>query len=92
MRIEPVNNQNFKLKRTSTIRYNPNATKTFSDIIQLENGKKVVIAKTYDKFGVLTEKLQYLKDSAGEWVRSKLKFYSGGKVYKELVGSRTGGS
>ena len=88
MKINSVNNQSFGLKRTSTIRYNSNATKTFTDTAHLQNGKKVVVAKTFDKFGVLQEKIQYLKDNAGNWVKSKLKFYSGGKVVKEIGGNK----
>jgi hypothetical protein len=88
MKINSVNNQSFGLKRTSTIRYNSNATKTFTDTVHLENGKKVIIAKTCDKFGAMTEKLQYVKDNAGNWVKSKLKFYTGGKVVKEIGGNK----
>lgn len=88
MKINSVNNQTFGLKRTSSIRYNPNATKTFTDTAHLQNGKKVVVAKTFDKFGVLQEKIQYLKDNAGNWVKSKLKFYTGGKVVKEIGGNK----
>lgn len=88
MKINAINNQTFGLNRTSIVRYNPNSTKTFSDIAHLENGKKVIIAKTYDKFGVMTEKLQYLKDSAGEWIKSKLQYFEGGKVVKTLKGRK----
>ena len=88
MKINAINNQTFGLNRTSIVRYNSNATKTFSDIVQLENGKKVIIAKTYDKFGVMTEKLQYLKDSAGEWIKSKLQYFEGRKVVKTLKGRK----
>ena len=86
MKINAINNQTFKLNRTSMVRYNPNSTKTFSDIAHLENGKKIVIAKTYDKFGNLIEKLQYLKDFSGEWIKSKLQYFEEGKVIKALKG------
>ena len=88
MKINAVDNQTFGLHKMSKIKYNPNATKTIADVVQFENGKRFVVAKTFDKFGVMTEKLHYLKDSMGNWVKSKLQYFKDGKLIKELKGSR----
>jgi hypothetical protein len=42
----------------------------------------------YDKFGTLTEKLSYLRDEAGEWVKSKLQIFKNGEVVKTLKGRK----
>ena len=42
----------------------------------LKNGKQIVIDKTYDKMGVLKEKLIYLKDELGIWIKHKVKNYN----------------
>lgn len=77
MPIQPNNNVNFGLNKTNRIRYNIfKDTKTLSDIVHLKNGKKIVINKTYDKMGVLKEKLIYLKDELGNWIKHKVKNYN----------------
>lgn len=88
MKINSINNSSFGLHRTTRTIYNPNATKTIADIVQLENGKRLTISKTYDKFGVMTDKLQYLKDESGKWIKSKLQYFEGGKVVKILKGGK----
>lgn len=52
------------------------------DNIQLNNGDKVFIQTQYlcdEKF----TKLLSLRDKLGNWVKSILRYYSNGKVYKE---------
>ena len=39
---------------------------------------------TVTENGELTQKLYYLSDKLGNWVKSKLKFYKGNKVYKVI--------
>ena len=88
MKINAVDNQTFGLNRTSRIIYNPNSTKTLVDIVQLQNGKRLTVSKTYNMFGVMTDKLQYLKDQTGNWIKSKLQYFQDGKVVKELKGGK----
>lgn len=79
----------FGLKRTNKVVYHPNACKTIADTVHLNNGKTVTFAKTYNKWGDMTEKLSYLRDSVGNWVRSKLQFYGeNGEVVKTLKGRK----
>lgn len=52
------------------------------DNIQLNNGDKVFIQTQYlcdEKF----TKLLSLRDKFGNWIKSILRYYSNGKVYKE---------
>lgn len=52
------------------------------DNIQLNNGDKVFIQTQYlcdEKF----TKLLSLRDKLGNWIKSILRYYSNGKVYKE---------
>lgn len=46
--------------------------------ITLDNGSKLLVRESPDY------KLQSLYDKAGNWVKSKLKFYKGNKVYKVI--------
>ena len=83
------NDKAFGLKRTNKVVYHPNACKTIADTVHLNNGKTVTFAKTYNKWGDMTEKLSYLRDSVGNWVRSKLQFYGeNGEVVKTLKGRK----
>ena len=83
MKIQPVESPNFGLMRQTQIRYTAPYTKVITDTVKLANGKKVLFAKTYSG-NTLESKLSYLKDEAGRWVKSKLRYYKGGKVVKEM--------
>lgn len=86
MRIEPTQ-QTFGLKTQRTIRYNSLQGKTIIDTAFLKNGKSLRIAK-YFEYDKLTQKLYYLKDEAGKWVKSKLKTYKGNSVNQILQSDR----
>lgn len=83
MKIQPVESPNFGLVRQTQIRYTAPYTKVITDTVKLANGKKVIFASTYSG-NTLESKLTYLKDAAGQWVKSKLRYYKGGKVVKTL--------
>lgn len=78
----------FGLKRSTKVVYHPPTYKKIVDCVELQNGKKVTFTKMYDKFGQLTEKLSYLRDEAGEWVKSKLQIFKDGEVVKTLKGRK----
>lgn len=78
----------FGLRRSAKVLYRPNATKVLVDRVEFENGKTITYAKTYDKWGTMTEKLSYLRDSVGNWVKSKLQYYKDGEVIKTLKGRK----
>lgn len=101
-RIQPQE-PNFGLKRTIKTLYHfsenghcislngNNSTlcaKTIAETVHLKNGKKLTISKTIDKMGELQEKLYYLRDEMGNWVKSKLQYFKGGRVVKELKGEK----
>lgn len=83
MKIQPVESPNFGLVRQTQIRYTAPYIKVITDTVKLANGKKVLFAKTYSG-NTLESKLSYLKDEAGRWVKSKLRYYKSGKVVKEM--------
>ena len=79
----------FGLNRSAKVLYRPNATKVLVDRVELANGKVITYSKTYDKWGKMTEKLSYLRDTAGEWVKSKLQYFNkDGEVIKTLKGNK----
>lgn len=86
MRIEPTQ-QTFGLKTQRTIRYDSLKTKRIIDTAFLQNGKTLKIYN-YFEFDKLTQKLYYLKDEAGKWVKSKLKTYKGNSVNQVLQSNR----
>lgn len=51
-------------------------------------GDKLDIYSAYDKEGNLIHKLYYLSDSVGNWIKSKLKYYTNGKCYKTVWGEK----
>lgn len=96
-------NPNFGLKKTTKVIYRfandihctsltsdkPSLCgKVVQDTVHFENGKKLTIAKTYGKMGGLTEKLYYLRDETGKWIKSKLQCFKGNKVVQELRGQK----
>lgn len=82
-------NKAFGLKRTSKVIYYPPTYKKIVDTVELQNGKRATFTKKYNQFGVLTEKLSYLRDAAGEWVKSKLQYFNkDGEVIKTLKGNK----
>ena len=79
----------FGLKRSAKVLYRPNATKVLVDRVELENGKVITYSKTYNKWDELTEKLSYMRDEAGEWIKSKLQYFGkDGEVIKTLKGQK----
>lgn len=86
---DKISTKTFGLKRSTKVVYHPPTYKKIVDTVELQNGKKVTFTKMYDKFGVLTEKLSYLRDSVGNWVKSKLQYFNkDGEVIKTLKGRK----
>ena len=81
MRIEPIQQPQptFGLNVQKTIRYDSFTNKRIIDTVNFENGKKLQITK-YFEYDKLVQKLYYLKDETGKWVKSKLKDYRTNKV------------
>ena len=77
MKIQPIQQPTFQMKWESKAL--PNVTKSK---IELDNGKKLLIRD------VGWYKLQSLYDEFGRWVKSKLRFYKGRQVVKEMRSSR----
>ena len=73
MRIQPIQQPTFQMKWESKAL--PNVTKSK---IELANGKKLLIRDGG------WYKLQSLYDEFGRWVESKLRFYKGRQVVKEM--------
>ena len=77
MRIEPIKPQpqpTFGLNVQKTIRYDSFTNKRIIDTVNFENGKKLQITK-YFEYDKLVQKLYYLKDKTGKWIKSILKDY-----------------
>lgn len=83
MKIQPTNQVTFGLNRQTQIRYVTPEVRKVIDTVRLSNRKQVIVSKEYYR-GNLSSKLQYLKDAAGEWVKSKLVYYSGNKPAKVI--------
>ena len=73
MRIQPIQQPTFQMKWESKAL--PNVTKSK---IELANGKKLLIRDGG------WYKLQSLYDEFGKWAKSKLRFYKGRQVVKEM--------
>ena len=73
MKIQPIQQPTFQMKWESKAL--PNVTKSK---IELDNGKKLLIRD------VGWYKLQSLYDEVGNWVKSKLRYYKGRQVVKEI--------
>lgn len=73
MKIQPIQQPTFKMKWGS--RTLPYVTKSN---IELDNGKKLLVRDGG------WYKLQSLYDEVGRWVKSKLRFYKGRQVMKEV--------
>ena len=73
MKIQPIQQPTFQMKWESKAL--PNVTKSK---IELANGKKLLIRDGG------WYKLQSLYDEFGRWVKSKLRFYKGRQVMKEM--------
>lgn len=86
MIVNPIQLQqpSFGLKTQRAIRYHSFTKKSVTDTAYLQNGKSLRITKYFD-YGKLTQKLYYLKDEAGKWVKSKLKMYKGRQIDKVLT-------
>lgn len=83
MKIQPVSQVSFGFNKTRSLRYIEPDVKQAIDIIRFENGKRLTITAQY-KRGVLQNKLYYLKDAAGRWIKSKLDYFEHGKKVKTL--------
>lgn len=73
MRIQPIQQPTFKMRWESKAL--PNLVKS---TIELDNGNKLLIRDEG------WYKLQSLYDEVGRWVKSKLRFYKGRQVVKEM--------
>ena len=73
MKIQPIQQPTFQMKWESKAL--PNVTKSK---IELDNGKKLLVRNGG------WYKLQSLYDEFGRWVKSKLKFYKGRQIVKEM--------
>lgn len=73
MRIQPIQQPTFQMKWESKAL--PNLVK---NTIELDNGKKLLV-RNRDWY-----KLQTLYDEFGNWVKSKLRYYKGRQVVKEM--------
>ena len=80
-------NVKFGLHVQNQTRYVSPVVKRITDTVRFENGKKLAITKEYH-YGDLHTKLFYLKDAAGNWVKSKLQYFSRGKAVKEMRGGK----
>ena len=86
MRIEPTQ-PTFGLNTQRVIRYDTPYCKRIIDTVNLQNGKTLTISKHFERDN-LTQKLYYLKNQAGEWIKSKLKMYKGNSVNQVLQSNR----
>ena len=73
MRIQPIQQPTFQMKWESKALTNVTKSK-----IELDNGKKLLIRDGG------WYKLQSLYDEVGNWVKSKLRYYKGRQVIKEM--------
>ena len=84
MKIQPIKQTpNFGLNVTRKIRFDSDTLKRVVDTVHFNNGKKLIITKAYD-CNTLVSKLQYLKNEAGDWVRSKLQLFRAGKTVRKI--------
>ena len=77
MKIQPIQQPTFQMKWENKVL--PNVTKSK---IELANGKKLLVRDEG------WYKLQSLYDEFGRWVKSKLRYYKGRQVIKEMRSSR----
>ena len=73
MKIQPIQQPMFQMKWESKALSNITKSK-----IELDNGKKLLIRDGG------WYKLQSLYDEFGKWIKSKLRFYNGRQVIKEV--------
>lgn len=81
MRIQPIENTNFKCHQKTIVRNH------FEKTVGIFKGSQIDILSKYDS-NKLAYKLYYVTDKLGNWVKSKLKFYTGGKCYKTMWGKK----
>ena len=77
MKIQPIQQPTFQMKWESKALSNVTKSK-----IELASGKKLLIRDGG------WYKLQSLYDEVGRWVKSKLRYYKGRQVVKEMRSSR----
>lgn len=88
MKIQPIQPQmTFQMKWSSHTHKTIDGYVSKFDEIILDNGK-ILRINTESRNGVKETKLQYLVNSAGEWIKSKLRYFSDNKVYKTLESER----
>lgn len=89
LRVQPIKTQQ------PTFGINTNVVKRFDGIDRkqiitkgtLNNGKQLIVTDYYYRDNLI-QKLQYLKDATGKWVKSKLKCYKNGKAIKTITSKR----
>ena len=87
MRTQPIQPApSFTLNTTRTLKFIAPDIKQKADTVRFANGKKLLILSEY-KRNILQNKLYYLKDRTGEWIKSKLKYYKDGKFIKTITSS-----
>ena len=77
----------FGLNTQRHIRYITPEVTQLNETVWFKNGNTLRIASEYRR-DELVNKLYYLKDSAGRWIKSKLKFYENGKMTGVLRSER----
>lgn len=89
MKIQPINNINFKCHQGTTEKL-----RDYGKVIKdtgIINGKRLEIYSAYSREGKLIHKLYYLADGLGNWIKSKLKFYDNyGKCFKTIKSEKGG--
>lgn len=81
MQIQPIQ-PTFKCHKGSVERI-----RDYGKVIQetgIYKGHKLDIYSAYTKENELIHKLYYLSDNVGNWIKSKLIYYSKGKKWKEV--------
>ena len=81
MKINSINQLTFKMKWSSHTHKTIDGYLSRLDEIILDNGKKLRITTEY-KNGIKQTKLQYLIDSTGKWLKSKLYYFKNKKVLR----------
>ena len=92
MKIQPIPTTN--LGKTPPFKCHKGTTEKIRDYGKVIcdtgffKGDKLDIYSAYDKEGNIMHKLYYLQDSVGNWIKSKLKYYTNGKCYKTVWGEK----
>jgi len=86
MKINRIDNISFGIyKNTKSTIHKFGKVETDMGIV---NNKKIEIYNAYGTNGKLEHKLYYLQDLLGNWLKSKLVYFSNGKKWKTLKSER----